>query len=62
MSVKKLLGRVVAPELTPQQLEELKTKKDSKDLACLLHKTTYGINSEPLALVAMTFAALIHDV
>ena len=52
----------VTPELTPEQLESIKNKKSGGDIACHIHEYTYGINSEPLALVALTFAALIHDV
>ena len=61
MSVKKLLNRVVTPELTPEQLMDLSKSGQGNDLLSHLHKMTYGINSEPLALVALTFAALIHD-
>ena len=62
MSVKKLLTRVTAPELSDAQLERLTNNEHGNDLLCHLHAMTYGINSEPLALVALTFAALIHDV
>jgi len=60
MSVKKLLNRVVAPELTPEQFEKLKNNQADEDLACHIHEYTYGINSEPLVLLSLTFAALIH--
>ena len=62
MSVKKLLKRVTTPELSPEQLDVLKKKKHAGDLQCHIHEFTYGINSEPLALVALTFSSLIHDV
>ncbi|CAB9503263.1 Receptor-type guanylate cyclase gcy [Seminavis robusta] len=62
MSSKKLLTRIVTPELSEEQLEKLKRKKHAGDLACHIHKFTYGINSEPLALLAVTFSSLIHDV
>ena len=62
MSVKKLLKRVTAPKLTQEQLAKLTSSEHTDDLHCHLHEFTYGINSEPLALIAMTFAALIHDV
>lgn len=61
MSVKKLLKRVVAPDLTEEQLEELQGK-GQEDLASHLHDYTHGINSDPLTSLAITFSALIHDV
>jgi len=67
MSVKKLLKRVVTPELTEEQLEvmqNLANEDMNPDdiIAAHIHKSTYGINSEPHALLALTFSALIHDV
>lgn len=61
MSVKKLLKRIVAPDLTEEQLEALKSK-DKSDLASHLHDYTHGINSDPLTSLAVTFSAMIHDV
>jgi hypothetical protein len=48
MSVNKLLGRIVAPDMD----------SDAKRL----HDHTYGITSDPLTWFAVVFAALIHDV
>jgi len=62
MSVKKLLGRVVAPELTQEQMNKLADKNGEQDVACHIHEFTYGINAEPLALLALTFSSIIHDV
>ena len=49
------------PELSPAQLEGLAKKGNAQDIQSRIHEFTYGINSEPLALVALTFAALVHD-
>jgi hypothetical protein len=60
MSVKKLYKRIVSPDLSADELDELKGK--SGDLASHLHDYTHGINSDPLLALALTFSALIHDV
>lgn len=60
MSVKKLLKRIVAPELSPEQLDRLQGK-GRKDVASHLHDYTHGITSDPLLSLAITFSALIHD-
>lgn len=49
MSVTKLLGRIVAPDIYFE---------DEKDL----HDRTYGITSDPLTQFAIVFSSLIHDV
>jgi hypothetical protein len=49
MSVNKLLGRIVAPDI-------------AESSAKTLHDHTYGITSDPLTWFAVVFAALIHDV
>jgi hypothetical protein len=59
MSVTKLLGRIVSPEAAADQMNDF---DNSKKFAMHLHDCTYGINSDPLAMFAMTFSALIHDV
>jgi len=59
MSVNKLLRRIVTPELSEEKIEEIKNSDQAK-LALHLHDYTYGINSDPLAMFAMTFSALIH--
>ena len=58
MSVIKLLKRIVAPDLTPEQLETLKKNQLAKNL----HDFTHGINSDPMGVFAIIFSALIHDV
>jgi len=58
MSVNKLLKRVVAvkhDEMTDTEAEHAR-------VALRLHNNTYGIKSDPLAFLAMSFSALIHDV
>lgn len=58
MSVNKLIRRIVTPELSNDGVGADQVNK----LAAQLHDYTYGINSDPLAMFAMTFSALIHDV
>jgi hypothetical protein len=53
MSVDKFLKRMASPDLDPNQ-----TKKDA---ASQLHDYTHGINSDPLAIFAIVFSALVHD-
>jgi 3'5'-cyclic nucleotide phosphodiesterase len=53
MSVSKLMNRIVTPDL---ESDEGKNGIESQ-----LHDHTYGINSDPLALLAIIFSALIHD-
>ena len=60
MSVKKLLKRIVTPDLSQKDLNEIKKRPDN--LASRLHDCTHGITSDPLAALAITFSALIHDV
>ncbi|KAL3937663.1 MAG: hypothetical protein SGBAC_007279 [Bacillariaceae sp.] len=49
MSVRKLLGRIVAPDIEGDDAREL-------------HDHTYGITSDPLIQFAVVFSALLHDV
>jgi hypothetical protein len=58
MSVSKLLTRIVAPDL--QKHMNLGDVTGS-DLASHLHDYTHGITSDPLAVLAIEFSALIHD-
>lgn len=55
MATNKLLKRIVAPDIAIE-------KAKSTDIASELHDYTHGINSDPLALLAIVFSALIHDV
>ena len=59
MSVNKLLRRIVSPEAAAEKMNDM---DNNKKLAMHLHDCTYGINSDPMAMFAMTFSALIHDV
>jgi hypothetical protein len=62
-AVRKLLKRVVTPEFPQDKIEKIHSKTDAdKNLSRHIHEFTYGINSEPLALLALTRASLIHDV
>jgi len=59
MSVKKLLKRIVTPELSNADAAQC---QNPKSLAYHLHACTHGITSDPLTVLAITFSALIHDV
>jgi hypothetical protein len=60
MSVHKLLKRVVTPDISKEDLAQ--AERDRNHLASCLHAFTHGINSDPVALFAIVFSALIHDV
>ena len=55
MSVVKLLGRIVAPEIEVDD-------GGHQNIESRLHDHTYGITSDPLTQLACVFAAIIHDV
>jgi class 3 adenylate cyclase len=60
MSVTKLLGRIVSPEVS------VDTSKDSAEqqrekVARSIYDQTYGISSHPMTQFACVFSALIHD-
>jgi hypothetical protein len=57
MSVSKLLTRIVAPDLQ----KHMKRGGTIGDLASNRHDYTHGITSDPLAVFAIEFSALIHD-
>lgn len=61
MSVKKLLKRIVAPDISHDPLKE-NLGNAKVEMANRLHDYTHGINSDPLTSLAVTFSALIHDV
>jgi hypothetical protein len=61
MTANKLLSRIVAPDLTTEELEMMKKGRDEL-MAHHIHNFTHGINSDPMAIFAITFSALIHDV
>ena len=61
MSVNKLLSRVVTPDIAaPNNFETLRRGRD--EVAAEIHNFTHGITSDPMAVFAIVFAALIHDV
>ena len=57
MSVNKLLNRIVAPDLSKEDMDQL----EEGGLSSHLHDFTHGINSDPMAVFAIVFSALIHD-
>ena len=62
MSVAKLLGRVVAPEMTSKQGESVTDQNARNQMAAQIHDFTHGLTSDPLASFALVFSGLIHDV
>jgi len=61
MSVHKLLSRIVAPELTADQYNNM-AQRGEIELAKHLNDYSHGIVHDPWALFAITFSAMIHDV
>ena len=64
MSVSKLLSRIVSPQdinKTHNADTEQKSEQKIEDYAWEVHKSTYGITSDPLTQFAVVFSALIHD-
>ena len=62
MSVAKLLGRVVTPDIPSKQRESVTDQKVRNQMAAQIHDFTHGLTSDPLATLALVFAGLIHDV
>lgn len=60
MSCHKLLTRIVAPDLAPDKIALV--QKGGDELAKELNDFSHGIVHDPIALFAITFSALIHDV
>jgi hypothetical protein len=60
MSVIKLLNRIAKPDPSPEELDALPMGR--KEVAAHLHDFTHGITSDPMAVLAIIFSALIHDV
>jgi hypothetical protein len=56
MSAGKLMKRLMTPERVDYN------QKDKVSIARDVHKSTYGISSDPIMLFAVVFSALIHDV
>ena len=57
MSVNKLLSRFVAPDLSREDMNLV----IEGGLSSHLHDFTHGITSDPMAVFAIVFSALIHD-
>jgi len=62
MSVSKLLSRIVSPQDINNRSQDENSEKNIEDYAWEVHKSTYGITSDPLTQFAVVFSALIHDV
>jgi class 3 adenylate cyclase len=62
MSVTKLLGRVVSPDITSLQGESVADQRARNQMAAQIHDFTHGLTSDPLASLALVFSGLIHDV
>jgi 3'5'-cyclic nucleotide phosphodiesterase len=53
MSVNKLLYRIVTPNIDIDD--------DGRDVASHFHDYSYGINSDPITILAIIFSAVVHD-
>jgi hypothetical protein len=67
MNAVKLISRIVAPDLTPSDLEQQQRVSDSdmsgeQQFNKMLHDHTYGITLDPMILFSVVFSTLIHDV
>lgn len=62
MSVNKLLSRVSTPDLSAPKNASNFLKRGREEVAAEIHNFTHGITSDPMAVFAIVFAALIHDV
>jgi 3'5'-cyclic nucleotide phosphodiesterase len=61
LSVSKLLKRIVSPDLSEEDLKGIE-QHGTNEVRALLHASTYGMSSDPLAQFAIVFSAFIHDV
>lgn len=61
MSVNKLLSRVSTPDLSAPKTSKF-LRRGREEVAAEIHNFTHGITSDPMAVFAIVFAALIHDV
>lgn len=61
MSVNKLLSRIVTPDISTSD-ENNGMRRGLNEVAAQIHAFTHGITSDPMAVFAITFSALIHDV
>ena len=62
MSVTKLLGRVVTPDISSSLGVCVTDQKARNQRAAQIHNFTHGLTSDPLASFALVFTGLIHDV
>ncbi len=61
MSVNKLLSRVATPDLSAPKVSN-SLRRGREEVAAEIHNFSHGITSDPMAVFAIVFAALIHDV
>jgi 3'5'-cyclic nucleotide phosphodiesterase len=61
MSVSKLLKRIVTPDVSDVDIEQLHISGGVTGLHNHLHNCTYGLMSDPVAQFAIIFSAVIHD-
>jgi len=61
MSVSKLLSRIVSPQDINRSHATDDGEQQIEEYAWEVHKSTYGITSDPLTQFAVVFSALIHD-
>jgi class 3 adenylate cyclase len=63
MSATKLMKRIMSPEGIDCSVDGIVNEKEQQLFrAERIHEVTYGLSSDPLALFAVVFSALIHDV
>lgn len=58
MSTQKFLKRIVEPKIEQIMIED---EKNITEVASKIHSYTYGINSDPLTVLAILISALVHD-
>ena len=62
MSVNKLLHRIVAVDYNEHATNAEIDAESSDGTTAKIHEYTHGICSDPMAIFAIVFSALIHDV
>lgn len=63
MSCDRFMRKIVAPDMATSGLKnKLATVTTADEVASNLHDYTHGIQGDPIALFAIIFSALIHDV
>jgi hypothetical protein len=62
MSVRKLLKRILLSQVVENGKDDDRHENSSTSAMQQLYNYTHGLSSDPMAMFAMTFSALIHDV